>query len=354
MTNRSGKRRPSRIVLAYSGDADTSIAIPWLAEQYRAEVVTLTLDFGQGRDLRDLEDVRDRAFAFGAVRAHVLDVRDAFARDYLLRALKAGVLSSGDRRLAAALGHSAVAAKLVEIAEIEQAPLVAHGGVASAARIGAALRSLRPSLTVAAPRAEFGADRTELLAFARERRLPLPAAPVTDTRTAAGKAISPGAHEAAAVDITFQAGTPVAVNGIGMTLLDLIDSLDFLAGKNGVGRRERFETPAVSVLAVAHGHLQRIAMTGETESFVRAASRQYADLIDHGSWFSVLRAALDAFIEKMQDAVSGIVRVQLFEGVCEIVHGLPRQSSQCIGLLNSDTTEGHKGSKGHEGTPSQA
>jgi argininosuccinate synthase len=323
MTNSSGKRRPSRIVLAYSGDADTSMAIPWLADRHRAEVVTLTLDFGQGRDL---EDVRDRAFAFGAVRAHVLDVREEFARDYLLRALKAGVLSGGDRRLVSALGHSAIAGKLVEIAEIEQAPLVAHGGVASAARIGAALRSLRPSLTVAAPALESGVDRTELLAYARARRLPLPAALAPEARpAAAGKAVSRGAPEAAAVDITFQAGTPVGVNGIGMTLLDLIDSLDFLAGKNGVGRRERFETPAVSVLAAAHGHLQRVAVTGEAESFGRTASRQYADLIEHGSWFSVERAALDAFVETTQDPVTGIVRVQLFEGVCTIVQGLPRQ-----------------------------
>jgi argininosuccinate synthase len=325
MTNIPRTRRPTRIVLAYCGDFNTSVAIPWLAERHGAEVVTLTLDFGQDRDL---EDIRDRALTFGAVRAHVVDVREEFAREYLLRALKADALFAGGRRLAAALGHSAIAGKLVEIADIEQALLVAHGGVTSAPRIRAAVQSVKPSISVVAPAREWGSDRTELLAYAQEHRLVLPAATAIDSSSASAlKPAAEAAGEAATVEITFQAGTPVAINGIGMTLLDLIGSLDFLAGKNGVGRCERFETPAAAVLAAAHAHLGQIAGTVEANGFSKAVGQQYGDLVDSGSWFTVLRAALDAFVDKAQEPVNGVVRARLFQGVCDIVSSQVRDAA---------------------------
>jgi argininosuccinate synthase len=323
MTNSPSTRRP-RIVLAHCGDLDTSMAILWLAERHGAEVVTLTLDFGQGRDL---EHVRDGALAWGAARAHVLDVREEFARDYLLRALKADALFDGGRRLAAALGHALIARKLVEIAAIEQAATVAHGGSTSAARIQAAVHSVDPALGVVAPADEWGTDRAGLLACVRERRLQLPGAP-DRTRTPVTKPADDAVREAAAVEITFQSGTPVAVNGIAMTLLDLIGSLDFLAGKNGVGRRDRFETPAASVLAAAHAHLREMAGTAEANGFSRAVGRQYADLVERGSWFTVLRTALDAFVDKAQEPVTGIVRVRLFQGVCEIVASVATEEAE--------------------------
>jgi argininosuccinate synthase len=324
MTHTSG-RRLSRIVLAYCGDLDTSIAIPWLAERYEAEVVTLTVDFGQGRDL---EHIRDRALTLGAVRAHVLDVREEFAREYLLRALKAGALFEGGRRLPAALGHCAIAAKLVEIADIEGAARLAHGGVASAARISAAVRSLKPAFSIAAPAREWGADRAGLLAYARERQLSLhPPFGLDSESTPASKPVPERAREAAGVEITFKAGTPVAINGVEMTLLELIGSLDFLAGKNGVGRSDRFETPAASVLAAAHSDLQVVAAC-ETNGFSGTVSTHYADLADNGSWFTVLRTALDAFADKAQELVNGDVRVKLFQGVCEIVQSRVHDSRQ--------------------------
>jgi argininosuccinate synthase len=258
----------------------------------------------------------------------VLDVRDEFARDYLLRALKADALYEGGRRLPAALGHCAIAAKLVEIADIEQAALVAHGGVASAARISAAVRSVRPTFTIAAPAREWGLDRAGLLAYARERQLSLHTAfGLEPGPTPASTPIPERAREAAGVEITFKAGTPVAINGVGMTLLDLIGSLDFLAGKNGVGRSERFETPAVSVLAAAHSALQMVA-AGETDGFSRTVGKQYADLVEIGSWFTVLRTALDAFADKNQEVVNGDVCVKLFQGVCEIVQSRVHDSRQ--------------------------
>ena len=324
MTTSRGTSPRDRIVLAFAGDLESSIAVPWLAETEDAEIVAVTLDFGQSRDL---EGTRDRALTLGAVRAHVLDVRAEFARDYLLPGLKAGALDDRGRRLAAALGHAAIARTLVEIAEIEQAVRVAHGGITSAARLTAAVQSLKPGFTVLAPVREWSGGRARLLEYAASRRLPLPASshdvsgrvppPTNTTAHAAG--------EAALVDITFTAGTPVAINNVGMPLLDLIGSLDFLAGKNGVGRADRFETPAMSVLAAAHDDLQQLAATADVNGFSDTIRRQYAALVENGGWFSMLRAALDAYVDRAQQLVNGIVRVKLFQGACEIVHSHIRE-----------------------------
>ena len=324
MTTSRGTSPRDRIVLAFAGDLESSIAVPWLAETEDAEIVAVTLDFGQSRGL---EGIRDRALTLGAVRAHVLDVRAEFARDYLLPGLKAGALDDRGRRLAAALGHAAIARTLVEIAEIEQAVRVAHGGITSAARLTAAVQSLKPGFTVLAPVREWSGGRARLLEYAASRRLPLPGSsldvsggvppPANTTAHAAG--------EAALVDITFTAGTPVAINNVGMPLLDLIGSLDFLAGKNGVGRADRFETPAMSVLAAAHDDLQQLAATADVNGFSDTIRRQYAALVENGGWFSMLRAALDAYVDRAQQLVNGIVRVKLFQGACEIVHSHIRE-----------------------------
>ena len=324
MTTSRGTSPRDRIVLAFAGDLESSIAVPWLAETEDAEIVAVTLDFGQSRGL---EGIRDRALTLGAVRAHVLDVRAEFARDYLLPGLKAGALDDRGRRLAAALGHAAIARTLVEIAEIEQAVRVAHGGITSAARLTAAVQSLKPGFTVLAPVREWSGGRARLLEYAASRRLPLPGSshevsggvpPPTNTTAHAG-------GEAALVDITFTAGTPVAINNVGMPLLDLIGSLDFLAGKNGVGRADRFETPAMSVLAAAHDDLQQLAATADVNGFSDTIRRQYAALVENGGWFSMLRAALDAYVDRAQQLVNGIVRVKLFQGACEIVHSHIRE-----------------------------
>ena len=319
MTNSPGASPRDRIVLAFAGDLESSIVVPWLAETEDAEVVAVTLDFGQSRDL---EGIRDRALTLGAVRAHVLDVRAEFARDYLLPALKAGALYGGGRRLAAALGHAAIARTLVEIADIEHATRVAHGGITSAARLTAAVQSLKPACTVLAPVREWGGGRAQLLEYAASRGLSLPVSGL-DAPGGVAPPTNPTARraaEAAVVDITFKAGTPVAINNVGMPLLDLIGSLDFLAGKNGVGRADRFETPAASVLAAAHDDLQQLAATADVNDSSDTVGHQYAALVDNGGWFSVLRAALDAYVDKAQHLLNGIVRVKLFQGACEIVH----------------------------------
>jgi argininosuccinate synthase len=313
---RGAAGRRERIVLAFAGDLETTVAVPWLAETCGADVVTVTADFGQGRDL---EEIRDRALAIGALRAHVLDAREEFARSYLLPAIRAGALAD-DRLPVAALGHAAVAATLVEIAGIEQSIRVAHGGVAAAPRIAAAVRALEPGFAVLAPVCESAMSRDQLIDYVAKRRLPMPASgfdALSMWPPVPGRA-APAADEAAVVDITFAAGVPVALNGVSMPLVDLIGSLEFLAGKNGVGRRGPFESPAVPV---AHRDLQQRAGTGDVIDFSRTVSARYADLIARGGSFSVLRAALDAYVDRSEQTVNGLVRVKLYEGACEIVHG---------------------------------
>ncbi|HEV8347743.1 MAG TPA: argininosuccinate synthase domain-containing protein [Vicinamibacterales bacterium] len=295
-----------RIVLAYSGGPRSSAAISWLAETYRAEVVALTLDIGQGGDL---EDVRDRALALGAIRAHVLDVRDEFAWHYLVPALKADALYEGNRSRAHALSHPLIAQKLVEIAAIEQTATVAHGSAAADPRIGVAVRALDPAIEVVA------------LATSLRGSIDSPSSGSIDSpRTDVG-AKSPGEcpNEPAFVEITFSRGVPTAINAIAMPLVDLVGSLDIIAGAHGVGRRHGLESPAALVLHNAHRDLQTLTITGEADDFSRRVSRQLADIIERGSWFTPLRESLEAYVDRIQGGVGGVIRLRLFKGDCAIV-----------------------------------
>ena len=270
----------NRIVLAYSGSPATAHAVERLvALRAGDEVITLTLDLGHGKEL---EAVRDRALAMGAVRAHVLDANDAFVREYLLRALRAGALADGDRSLVPLLTRPLIAQKLVEVAAIEQAGEVAHACPDADDRIAVAVHALAPLLAVVAvPR-----DVTPAPSAART-----PAAP----------------PEPALVEISFERGAPTALNGIAMPLLDLLASLAIIA------RAHRVD--AARVLNDAHSDLQQAIVPGKGEDL----PKRYRDIVDSGRWFDAARDALDAQVAKLQDKVSGAVRLKLFDGRCEIV-----------------------------------
>lgn len=277
----------TRIVLAYSGSPATSHAIGWLAATHAAEVVTLTLDLGQGRRL---EAVRDRALATGASRAHVLDVHEEFARDYFLRALRADALFADGQSLVSALSHPLLAQKLVNVADIEQADRVAYACSADDARIAAAIRALRADIDViAVPRTAFVGEATGSQSTTLEHP-----------------------SEPAFVELTFARGNPVAVNAIPMPLVDLVGNLDIIAAAHGVGRFDGLETPAATVLSAAH----RVVEDGGANHDV---SRRYAAMITSGRWFSTEREALDAIVARAQERAAGTVRLKLFQGGCEIV-----------------------------------
>ncbi len=347
-----------RIVLAYSGGLDTSVAIPWMAEKYDAEIIAVTMDLGQGQEL---EEVRDRALAAGAVRAHVLDLREEFAREYVLPALKADAIYEDRYPMATALGRPLIAQKLVEIAGIEQATAVAHGCTGKGndqVRLDVTTRALGPSLQVIAPARVWGMTRADEIEYARTRGIPVPAtmdSPYSTDTNLWGRSIECGVledpwHEPpddvysltrspaecpddpAYVELTFEGGMPTAINGVPMPFVDLIASLGTIAGAHGVGRidmvenrlvgiksREIYEAPSAVVLHAAHKELQKLVTTRDLDRLARFVSLQYADLVYNGLWFTPAREALDAFVEKVQERVTGAVRLKLFKGDCRIV-----------------------------------
>lgn len=344
-----------RIVLAHSGGLDTSVAIKWLAEKYQAEIIAVTLDLGQGQEL---EEVRDRALATGAARAHVLDVREEFAHDFVLPSLRAEAMHEDRHPMATALGRPLIASKLVEVAAIEHASIVAHGCTGKDQEsFDAEVRALNAQLTVIAPSLEWSMTRAQEIEYANARGVRLPATldrPYSTDSNLWGRSIERGVlpapwsaapgeiytltrapaecpDEPAYVEIAFERGVPSAINGVPMPLVDLIGSLTIIAGAHGVGRiepiergrvgigvREVSEAPAAVVLHAAHTELGKLVTTGDVERFARTVSLQYADLIDNGLWFTPLRQALDAFVERLQERVTGIVRLKLFKGACRI------------------------------------
>jgi argininosuccinate synthase len=347
-----------KIVLAYSGGLDTSVAIPWLAERYGAEIVAVTLDLGQGKELAD---VRDRALAIGAVRAHVVDAREEFAREYILPALQAGALYEERYPLATALGRPLIARKLVEIARIEGASAIAHGCTGKGndqVRLDVSARAIDPDITVIAPAREWGLTRPEEIEYARQRGIPVPAtveSPYSIDANLWGRSIECGVLEdpwveppeeiytltrapaacpdtPAYVEIAFERGVPVAVNGVAMPLVELISSLETIAGAHGVGRvdmvenrlvgiksREIYEAPAAVVLHAAHRELESFVIPRDLERLARDLGRTYADLVYNGQWFTPMREAIDAFVQKVQERVTGTVRLKLFKGACTVV-----------------------------------
>jgi argininosuccinate synthase len=347
-----------RIVLAYSGGLDTSVAVPWLAETYHAEVITLTLDLGQGREL---DSVRERALAAGAVRAHVLDVRAEFADHYILPALQAGAIYEGQHPLATALGRPLMASKLVEIARIEGATAIAHGCTGNGndqVRIEVSVRALEPGITVIAPARIWGMTRPDEIEYARQRGIPVPvtqASPYSTDANLWGRSVECGVLEdpsvgppadvytltadpaacpdrPACVEIGFERGVPVSVNGISMPFIDIIGSLNTIAGNHGVGRidmvdnrlvgitsREIYEAPAAVVLHQAHADLEGFVIPRDLDRVKRDLGRTYADLVHDGLWYSPVREAIDAFVAKTQEQVTGTIRVKLFKGTSHVV-----------------------------------
>ena len=331
-----------RIVLAYSGGLVTSAAIAWLAEQRDTEVVTVTLDFGQERELAV---VRERALALGAVRAHVIDVREEFVREFVLPALQADALEAGAHPMVVALSRPLIARRLVEMAKMESASAVAHGGAPGTvgeASLHQEIRFLDPSLEVIAPARVWGMTHDELTTFAREHNIHVPAADSYRTDATLwgriltsldGNAIPEDAFtltrpagdcegEGAVVDIDFSAGVPVRANGVEMSLIEMIESLETIAGAHGVGRvaagSHVVEAPAAVVLHAAHRELESLVVGADLGRMKGELALRYAAAATDGRWFSDLREALAAFVKVLQPRVTGSVRVSLAGGRCEV------------------------------------
>ena len=347
-----------RIILAYSGGLDTSVAVKWLADRYDAEIVTLTIDLGQGKEL---DNVRERALAVGAVRAHVVDARQEFADEYILPALQAGAIYEGKYPLATALGRPLIAKKLVEFAEMEEAGMIAHGCTGKGndqVRMDVSARALNPALKVVAPARVWGLTRPEEIEYAKQNGIPVPASvenPYSTDSNLWGRSIECGVLEdpwteppeeiytltkspsdapdvPAYVEIDFKCGVPTKVNGVAMPLIELINSLEAIAGVHGIGRidlvenrlvgiksREIYEAPVATVLHAAHRELEALVVPRELARLKATLARSYADLVYDGLWFSTTRDALDAFVASVQRYVTGTVRLKLSKGDCRVV-----------------------------------
>ncbi len=347
-----------RVVLAYSGGLDTSVAIPWLKEERGLEVVALTVDVGQPVDL---DQVRRKAEAAGAYRAVVVDARAEFAADYLVPALRANAVYEGVYPLSTALARPVIGRHLVEVARREGAEFVAHGCTGKGndqVRFDLAIAGLAPELRVIAPAREWNMTREQEVEYARARGLPVPAgraSPYSTDENLWGRSVECGVLEDPSIEppeeafgwttappaapetpsrvrVGFERGRPTSLDGTPLAPVDLIGQLNRLAGAAGVGRidhlesrvvgiksREVYECPAATVLIEAHRALEALVLPRDVLDFKRTVEQRYANLVYEGLWFSPLRTALDAFVSATQDRVTGEVAVQLFKGSAHVV-----------------------------------
>ena len=346
-----------RIVLAYSGGLDTSVAIGWIAAETGAEVVAVAADVGQGGE--DLEVIRQRALDCGAVEAVVADVRDEYADEYCLPALQANALYMGRYPLVSALSRPLIAKHLVTAARYHGASMVAHGCTGKGndqVRFEVGIGALAPELRVLAPVRDSGMTRDKAIAFAEEKGLPIDVnkkSPYSIDQNVWGRAVETGFLEdpwngpvedvysytsapgtAPGPDelvLTFSAGVPVAIDGRPVTVLQAIEELNRRAGAQGVGRldmvedrlvgiksREVYEVPGAQVLITAHQELEALTVERDLARFKRGVEQRWAELVYDGLWFSPLKRAMDAFVAESQQHVSGDVRVVLAHGTATV------------------------------------
>ncbi len=348
-----------KIVMAYSGGLDTSVAVKWLQEERGFEVLTLTIDLGSQPDL---EAIGQRALRAGAAKARVEDQRSTFVERYCWPALKAGALYQGQYPLATALGRPLIARRLVEFARLEGATWVAHGSTGKGndqVRFDVAVQALAPELNVIAPlRDGMSMTREQEIVYLEERGIPVQvkaASPYSVDANLWGRSIEAGVLEdpaseppedaflwTSAVDrvpgqpayleITFEKGVPVALGAEGVSPLDLVDRLNTVGGEYGVGRidmvedrfvgiksRELYEAPAATILHAAHRALEELVLEAEAARFKALVAQEYARLVYQGKWFATHRQDLDAYVESTQRFVSGTARVKLDRGTARVV-----------------------------------
>jgi len=345
-----------KIVLAYSGGLDTSIIIPWLKENYGYEVIAMCADVGQGEELEPLEE---KAIKSGASKLYIEDIKEEFVTDFVFPTLKAGAVYEGKYLLGTSFARPLISKKLVEIARLEGAEAIAHGATGKGndqVRFELTVKALAPDLKIVAPWREWKIkSREDAIDYAEARGIPVP---VTKKRIySRDRNLWHLSHEGGDledpwnepmedmlmiitppekapdsptyVEIEFEKGVPVAVNGEVKKPLELVTYLNEIAAANGVGivdmvenrlvgmkSRGVYETPGGTVLYAAHKELEYLCLDRQTMHFKEIISGKYAELVYDGMWYSPLREALDAFVEKTQEFVTGIVRMKLYKGSC--------------------------------------
>ncbi|NBI27751.1 argininosuccinate synthase [Chengkuizengella marina] len=347
-----------KIVLAYSGGLDTSVAIKWIQEKYNYDVVAVALDVGEGKNL---DFVREKALKVGAIESYVVDARERFADEFVLPVIKANAMYEGKYPLVSALSRPLISQILVEFAEKSGAVAVAHGCTGKGndqVRFEVSIAALNPDLKVIAPVREWGLSRDEEIEYAQKHDIPIPVDldnPYSVDQNLWGRANEcgiledpwaeppEGAYDMTVplekaldtpeeIELTFDQGVPIAINGMKKPLYELILELNEMAGRHGIGRidhvenrlvgiksREIYETPGAVVIMNAHKELEFLTLPREVAQFKPIIEHKFSQVIYEALWFSPIREALMAFVEETQKNVSGIVRIKLFKGHATVV-----------------------------------
>ncbi|HXD54652.1 MAG TPA: argininosuccinate synthase [Solirubrobacteraceae bacterium] len=349
-----------RVLLLYSGGLDTSVMLKWIQDSYGAEVVCLTVNLGQPGE--DYEVIEGKAKMLGAIETHVLDAREEFARDYLAPAIKANAVYGDGYPLFTSLGRPLIAKLAVERARASGCDTIAHGCTGKGndqVRIEATIATLAPELKVIAPVRSWQMGREEEIAYAREHGIPVKGgtevAPysIDDNlwgRSSEGRWIEDLSHapdddvfqlvtrpeeapdEAETIELGFERGVPVSLNGQGMGLVDLIEATAEIAGRHGVGIldhiedrivglkvRDIYEAPAATVILAAHRELERLVCTIHQNQFKADLDRHWAYLVYAGLWWEPLREDLDAYMDHVNEHVTGTIGLKLYKGHVRVV-----------------------------------
>ncbi len=365
-----------RVVLAYSGGLDTSVAIGWIAEQTGAEVIAVAMDVGQGGE--NMATIRERALACGAAGAEVVDAREEFATGYCLPAIKANALYMNRYPLVSALSRPLIVKHLARVARERGADTVAHGCTGKGndqVRFEVGLASLAPDVKVLAPVRDSGMTRDKAIAFAEEKGLPIDVthrSPYSIDQNLWGRSCETGhlediweaphddvwsytddpgvPREPDELVLSFADGLPVAIDGAGQSPLSIITELNARAGAQGVGRvdmvedrlvgiksREIYEAPGAIALIAAHSELESVCMELDLARFKRAAEQRWTELAYDGLWYSPLKRALDAFLDEASRHVTGDVRLRLHGGQSVVTGRRSPVSLYDYGLATYDT-----------------
>jgi argininosuccinate synthase len=365
-----------RVILAYSGGLDTSVAVRWMIDNLNVEVIALAVDVGQTGD--DWEMVRARALAAGAVEAVVVDARDEFARDYCLPLLRANALYEGRYPLVSALSRPLIVKHLVAAARDHAADAVAHGCTGKGndqVRFEVATRALAPDLDVVAPVRSWGMTREDCILYAYDHDIPITATkekvysiddnlwgraiecgemedPWAQPPPGVWSLTKPTATEPVDVVVGFEAGAPVSLDGEALGPAALVARLNGLVGSYGWGRidmvenrrvgiksRETYECPAALALIMAHADLEGICLERDLAREKSRLEPRYAELVYDGLWFSPLKEALDAFVTASQRHVTGEVRLRLAPGSCQVTGRRSPHSLYDYGLATYDAAD---------------
>lgn len=350
--------KPKKVVLAYSGGLDTSIIIPWLGENYGCEVIAMAGDIGQGDEL---EGVVEKAKSSGASKVFVEDLREEFVAEFLWRLVRAGAVYEHKYLLGTSIARPLLARRQVEVALQEGADALAHGCTGKGndqVRFELTYKAFAPHLQVIAPWREWNIrSREDALAYARARNIPVaattekiysrdrnlwhlsheggvledPALPVPEDVWQVTRSPQDAPESGAEVQIAFERGVPVAVNGKRMRPVEILEALNRTGGEHGVGRTElvenrfvgmksrgAYETPGGTLIVLAHRELEALCLDRDTAQYKQQVALEYARLVYNGFWYTPLREALEAFIDRTQQTVTGEVRLRLYRGNVEV------------------------------------